>query len=173
MKNISLLTISLIHSFLSSKVIAQVPDTTLAKQYEEVVIKSGSYKVYKNIRKTKIEQFWKNVNDSLKQQQQLGLQSKAELEKSFQTISAMQTEIDSFKVSASSIGKLSNWDLNEGIVKLIVLMGRSAPACCSTCLCHFKDAQRGKRSQLSHRNCAQLFEELCGNRSKANEREKN
>ena len=73
MKNISLLTISLILSFLSSKVIAQVPDTTLAKQYEEVVIKSGSYKVYKNIRKTKIEQFWKNVNDSLKQQQQLGL----------------------------------------------------------------------------------------------------
>jgi len=112
MKNISLLTISLILSFLSNKVIAQVPDTTLAKQYEEVVIKSGSYKVYKNIRKTKIEQFWKNVNDSLKQQQQLGLQSKAELEKSFQTISAMQTEIDSFKASASSIGKLSNWDLN-------------------------------------------------------------
>ena len=61
----------------------------------------------------------------------------------------------------------------EGIVKLIVLMGRSAPACCSTCLWNFKNAQRGKRSQLSHRNYAQLFEELRGNRSKANEREKN
>ncbi len=72
------------------------------------MIKSGSYKVYKNIRKTKIEQLWKNVNDSLKEQQKLLLQSKAELENSALTISAMQAEIDSFKASGSSIGKLTN-----------------------------------------------------------------
>ena len=173
MKNISLLTISLILIFLSSNVIAQVPDTTLAKQYEEVVIKSGSYKVYKNIRKTKIEQLWKNVNDSLKQQQQLFLQSKAELEKSAQTISAMQAEIDSFKAAESSMGKLSNIGTSikdsSGSIFLWAALVLLAVA-----LAYAIFRMRMAVKEASYRSGLydQLFEELREHRSKANEREK-
>ena len=65
-------------------VIKQAPALagTLAQQYHEVVIRSGSYKIYKNIKKTKIEELWRNVNDSLNQQKQLILQNKAEIGKS-------------------------------------------------------------------------------------------
>ncbi|WP_276358750.1 hypothetical protein [Daejeonella sp. H1SJ63] len=78
-------------------------DTTLAQQYNEVVVKSGSYKVYKNIKKTKIEAFWKNINDTLQQQKQQLIQSKTELEKTKQRIAEMETVI---KESGSAKGKL-------------------------------------------------------------------
>ena len=108
MKNISLLTISLLLIFISMNAIAQVPDTTLAKQYEEVVIKSGSYKVYKNIRKTKIEQLWKNVTDSLQKERKIAAESKAQLEKGLAEIPVLQAEIRDLKAANSPIKKISN-----------------------------------------------------------------
>jgi len=108
MKNISLLTISLLLIFISRNAIAQVQDTSLAKQYEEVVIKSGSYKVYKNIRKTKIEQLWKNVTDSLQKEKKIAADSKAELQKGLAEIPLLQAEIRELKAASSPINKISN-----------------------------------------------------------------
>lgn len=108
MKNISLLTISLLLICISLNTIAQVPDTTLAKQYEEVVIKSGSYKVYKNIRKTKIEQLWKNVMDSLQKEKKIAAESKAQLQKGLAKIPILQTEISELKAANSPLNKISN-----------------------------------------------------------------
>jgi len=84
---------------------AQQPDTTLAQQYEDVVVKSGSYKVYKNIKKTRIEAFWKNINDTLQQQKQELIKYKAELEKNKQQIAELEA---SAMESASASGKLDN-----------------------------------------------------------------
>lgn len=95
---------------------------TLAQQYNEVVIRSGSYKIYKNIKKTKIEELWKNVKDSLQQQKQLLLQSKADLEKNSQSISAMQAEIEDLKAANSPIKILSNENDTTLLWGLIALL---------------------------------------------------
>ena len=108
MKNISLLTIAMLLVCISSTAIAQVQDTSLAKQYEVVVIKSGSYKVYKNIRKTKIEQLWKNVTDSLKKEKKIAADSKAQLQKGLAEIPLLQAEIRELKAANSPIKKISN-----------------------------------------------------------------
>ena len=122
MKNISLLTISLLLIFLSNNVIAQVPDTSLAKQYEDVVIKSGSYKVYKNIRKTKIEQLWRNVTDSLKKERKIAADSKAQLQKSTEENAALQAEILELEAANSPLKKLSNVSDTTLLWGLIVLL---------------------------------------------------
>lgn len=70
---------------------------TLAEQYNEVVVKSGSYKVYKNIKKAKIEAFWKNINDTLQAQKELIQQSKSSPIANDDTISALQAKIDSLQ----------------------------------------------------------------------------
>lgn len=89
----------------SLNVFAQQADTTLAQQYEDVVVKSGSYKVYKNIKKKKIEAFWKNINDTLQQQKQQLIRSNAELEKNKQRIAELEAINEE---SASAMGKLDN-----------------------------------------------------------------
>jgi DNA anti-recombination protein RmuC len=122
MKNISLLTISLLLIFLSSNVIAQVQDTSLAKQYEEVVIKSGSYKVYKNIRKTKIEQLWKNVTDSLQKEKKIASESKAQLQKISEEMAALQAEVRELQAGDSPMKKLSNASDTILVWGLIVLL---------------------------------------------------
>ena len=170
----------------SSSVFAQVPvadsigvkqvpalSGTLAQQYDEVVNRSGSYKIYKNIKKTKIEELWKNVNDSLKQQQQLVLQSKAELEKSSQTVSSMQTEIDSFKASGSSIGKLSNIGTSmKGSSDSVFLWGALLLLAVALAYAIFRMRIAVKEASYRSGLYDQLFEELREHRSKANEREK-
>lgn len=122
MKNISLLTIGLLLVCISSTAIAQVQDTSLAKQYEEVVIKSGSYKVYKNIQKTKIEQLWRNVTDSIKKEKEISADSKAELQKTAEENTALKAEIQDLKAANSPIKKLSNVNDTTLLWGLIALL---------------------------------------------------
>lgn len=89
----------------SMNTFAQQKDTTLAQQYEDVVVKSGSYKVYKNIKKTRIEAFWKNINDTIQKQKQQLVQSKTELDQSQKRIAELEAAL---KESGSAIGKLDN-----------------------------------------------------------------
>lgn len=123
MKNIRLLAISLMLIFISLNISAQVPDTTLAGQYEAVVNKSGSYKIYKNIQKTKIEQLWKNVNDSLQKEKQIAMESKAQLLKGNEELALLQAEIKSLKEASSPVNKLSNMSSSTLPWALIVLLG--------------------------------------------------
>ena len=146
---------------------------TLAQQYNEVVTRSGSYKIYKNVQKTKIEKLWRNVNDSLQHQKQLLKQSKAELEKSAQSIEAMQAEIDGFKASGSSIGILSTIGKSvNGSSYSMYLWG--ALLLLAAALAYAILRMRSAVKEANYRIALydQLFEELRENRSKANEREK-
>jgi len=123
MKNIRLLATKLLLICTSLNVSAQVPDTTLAGQYEAVVIKSGSYKIYKNVQKTKIEQLWKNVNDSLQKERQNAAESKAQLQKGLAEIPLLQAEIQKLKAADSALNKLKNVGDNTLLWGLVVLLG--------------------------------------------------
>lgn len=122
MKNISLLAVKLLLISISLNVSAQVPDTTLAGQYEAVVIRSGSYKIYKNIQKTKIEQLWKNVNDSLQKERKIASDSKSQLEKSNAENAALQAEIQELKADNTPLKNLSNVGDTTLLWGLIVLL---------------------------------------------------
>ncbi len=121
--NIRLLATKLLLICISLNVTAQVPDTTLAGQYEAVVIKSGSYKIYKNVQKTKIEQLWKNVNDSLQKEKQNAAESKAQLQKGLAEIPLLQAEIQKLKAADSALNKLKNVDYTTLLWGLVVLLG--------------------------------------------------
>ena len=80
---------------------------TLAEQYVEVVVRSGSYKIYKNIKKTKIEEFWKNINDTIQYQKQLIQQGKSSPVQNDETINSMQSKIDSLEEVKSEVKNIS------------------------------------------------------------------
>ena len=146
---------------------------TLAQQYNEVVSRSGSYKIYKNIKKTKIEELWKNVNDSLQQQKQLLLQGKADLEKNSQSISAMQAEIDDLKASGSSIGELSPIGKSvNGSSGSMYLWGALLLLVAGLIFAILRMRSAVKEASYRSGLYDQIFEELREHRRKANEREK-
>lgn len=123
MKNIRLLATKLLLICISLNASAQIPDTTLAEQYDAVVNKSGSYKIYKNIQKTKIEQLWKNVNDSLQKERQTAAESKAQLKKGLAEIPILQAEIEELKAADSTLTKIKNVGDTTLLWGLIVLLG--------------------------------------------------
>ena len=149
---------------------ASAQSDTLVKQFDELFKRLGSNR---NTTNTSVAELWKNVNDSLNLQKKLLKQSKAELEKSSQRISAMKVEIDSFKASGSSIGELNTLDHSvNGSAKSLYLWG--ALLLLAAALAYAILRMRSAVKEASYRTALydQLFEELRENRSKANEREK-
>ena len=149
---------------------ASAQSDTLSQQYNEMINRLG---FNKNGTKPTIIELWKNVNDSLNLQKKLLKQSKAELEKSSQRISAMKVEIDSFKASGSSIGELNTLDHSvNGSAKSLYLWG--ALLLLAAALAYAILRMRSAVKEANYRIALydQLFEELRENRSKANEREK-
>ena len=73
------LTLLLLIIITSINVQAQKPGISLAQQYQEVVLKSGSYQGFKEIRQDKIDLFWKNIQDTLAREKQLLNETKAKL----------------------------------------------------------------------------------------------
>ena len=127
----------------------------------------------KNGSKTTIAELWKNINDSLMLNKKLLKQSKAELEKSFQSISAMKAEVDSFKASRSSIGELNTLNKSvNGSNNYLYLWG--ALLLLAAALAYAILRMRSAVKEANYRIALydQLFEELRENRTKANEREK-
>lgn len=84
------LTLLLI-AFISSTASAQKPGTTLPQQYIDVVVKSGNYNGFKEIRQDKIELFWKNIQDTLVKEKQLLNEAKARLGNVDQEIAKAKT----------------------------------------------------------------------------------
>jgi len=149
---------------------ASAQSDTLAQQYDEMINRLG---FNKNGSKTTIAELWKNINDSLMLNKKLLKQSKAELEKSFQSISAMKAEVDSFKASRSSIGELNTLDKSvNGSNNYLYLWG--ALLLLAAALAYAILRMRSAVKEANYRIALydQLFEELRENRSKANEREK-
>lgn len=152
-------------------VLAQNPDSTLAQQYDEVVNQSGTYKIYKNIPKVKIEAFWKNITDSIKEQKLLIIQSLAKLEQSEARIaelgdaikekeSGLTNKLDGLSAAFSSSSNATiPWIL-------VLLLGSAFVFAILRTRAAVNEADN--RSEVYN----QLFEELREHRSKANEREK-
>ena len=149
---------------------AAAQSDTLTKQFDELFKRLGSNR---NMTNTSVAELWKNVNDSLNLQKKLLKQSKAELEKSSQSISAMKVEIDNLKASGSSIGELNTLEHSvSGSSNYLYLWG--ALLLLATALAYAIFRMRSAVKEANYRIALydQLFEELRENRSKANEREK-
>jgi len=143
---------------------------TLAQQYDELFNRLG---FNKNGTKPTIVELWKNLNDSLMLSKKLLKQSKAELEKNSQSISAMKVEIDNLKASGKSIGELNTLEQSvNGSSNYLYLWG--ALFLLATALAYAIFRMRSAVKEANYRIALydQLFEELRENRSKANEREK-
>ena len=149
---------------------ASAQSDTLSQQYNEMINRLG---INKNGTKPTIIELWKHVNDSLNLQKKLLRQSKAELEKNSQTISALQTEITNLKASGKSIGELNTLDQSvNGSSNYLYLWG--ALLLLAAALAYAILRMRSAVKEANYRTALydQLFEELRENRSKANEREK-
>ena len=149
---------------------ASAQSDTLSQQYNEMINRLG---FNKNGTKPSIIELWKHVNDSLNLQKKLLRQSKAELEKNSQTISALQTEITNLKASGKSIGELNTLDQSvNGSSNYLYLWG--ALLLLAAALAYAILRMRSAVKEANYRTALydQLFEELRENRSKANEREK-
>ena len=73
---------------------AQKPGTNLAQQYHDVVIKSGSYQGFKEIRQDKLDLFWKNISDTINKERRLLNEAKAKLGSNDQAALASKTELE-------------------------------------------------------------------------------
>ena len=149
---------------------ASAQSDTLVKQFDELFKRLGSNR---NTTNTSVAELWQNVNDSLNLQKKLLKQSKAELEKSSQRISAMKVEIDSFKASGSSIGELNTLEHSvNGSVNSLYLWGALLLLAAALAYAILRMRSAVKEANYRIGLYDQLFEELRENRSKANEREK-
>ncbi len=104
-------TLLLLIIYTSLNVQAQKPGATLAQQYQDVVIKSGSYKGFKEIRQDKIDLFWRNIQDSLTRERQLKNEANAKIRGSAQTVTQSKTELESvqkqLEESEASVNQVS------------------------------------------------------------------
>lgn len=151
--------------------LAQNPDSTLAHQYNEVVTQSGTYKIYKNVPKVKMEAFWKNITDSIKQQKDLLSQSLAKIEQNEVHIAELEAEIQEKESSLTNkLGGLgSAFSSPSNVILpwiLAILFGAGFVFAILRTRAAVKEAEN--RNEVYN----QLFEELREHRSRANEREK-
>ena len=149
---------------------ASAQSDTLSQQYNEMINRLG---FNKNGTKPTIIELWKHVNDSLNLQKKLLRQSKAELEKSSQSIIAMKNEIDNLKASGKSIGELNTLEQSvNGSFNYLYLCGPLLLLAAALAYAILRMRSAFKEANYRTTLYDQLFEELRENRSKANEREK-
>ncbi len=90
---------------------AQKPGTTLAQQYQDVVMKSGSYQGFKEIRQDKLDLLWKNISDTLNKERALLNEAKAKLGSNGKAALASKTELENAKkelaVSQARVDQIS------------------------------------------------------------------
>ena len=152
---------------------AQEPGITLARQYDEVVTQAGSYKIYKNVKKTGIQGLWRNVTDSLQRGKQLLIESRTKLAKSSQTIAELQAEINSLKGSESPMANLGQVGSSlSGSANTIILWGLLILLAAALVFALLRTRAALKEAAYRSGLYNDLFEELREHRSKANEREK-
>ena len=152
---------------------AQEAGIPLAQQYDQVVTKAGSYKIYKNVRKTGIQGLWKNVTDSLQKERRLLQESRALNEKNSQDIARLQAEISSLKGSDSPMVKLGQVGSSlKGSGNNIILWGLLVLLAAALVFAILRTRAALKEAAYRSGLYNELFEELRESRHKANEREK-
>ena len=152
---------------------AQEAGIPLAQQYDQVVTKAGSYKIYKNVRKTGIQGLWKNVTDSLQKERSLLQESRALNEKNSQDIALLQAEISSLKGSDSPMVKLGRVGSSlKGSGNNIILWGLLVLLAAALVFALLRTRAALKEAAYRSELYNELFEELRESRHKANDREK-
>lgn len=152
---------------------AQEAGIPLAQQYDQVVTKAGSYKIYKNVRKTGILGLWKNVTDSLKKERLLLQESRSLNEKNSQAIARLQAEINSLKGSNSTMDKLGQVGSSlKGSGNNIILWGLLVLLAAALVFALLRTRAALKEAMYRSGLYNELFEELRESRHKAKEREK-
>lgn len=141
---------------------------TLAEQYVQVVVRSGSYKVYKNIKKTKIEEFWKNINDTLEYQRQLIQKANTSPSHNNKTITDLKAKIDSLENVRLEPIKSSNEESSNTTYLWISIFGLSIALIFALLKTRLASKEANHRTELYE----QLSEEIREQRMKATEREK-
>ena len=152
---------------------AQQAGIPLAQQYDQVVTKAGSYKIYKNVRKTGIQGLWKNVTDSLQKERRLLQESRALNEKNAQDIARLRAEISSLKGSDSPMVKLGQVGSSlKGSGNNIILWGLLVLLAAALVFALLRTRAALKEAAYRSGLYNELFEELRESRHKANDREK-
>ncbi len=119
--------------YTSLNVQAQKPGTTLSQQYQDVVMKSGSYQGFKEIRQDKLDLFWKNVSDTLTEERaqlaearaklgsndQAALSSKTELENARKELEVSKARVDQISLLGIYLGKGTYNMIMWGLVLLL------------------------------------------------------
>lgn len=88
------ITLLLLIIYTTLNVQAQKPGTTLSQQYQDVVINSGSYQGFKEIRQDKLDLFWKNISDTLNKERALLAEAKAKLGSNDQAALSTKSELE-------------------------------------------------------------------------------
>ena len=152
---------------------AQEAGIPLAQQYDQVVTKAGSYKIYKNVRKTGIRGLWKNVTDSLQKERLLLQESRALNENNSQAIALLQAEISSLKGSNSPMVELGQVGSSlKGSGNNIIIWGLLVLLAAALVFALLRTRAALKAAAYRSGLYNELFEELRESRHKANEREK-
>ncbi|MEJ7780818.1 MAG: hypothetical protein WKF68_14640 [Daejeonella sp.] len=118
--------LTLLIIYTSLYVQAQQPGTPLSKQYEDVVVKAGSYQGFKEIKEDRLQALWKNMSDSLQRERQLLNEAKAKLLTNEQGVSssnaqlaAAQKELEQSKARVNQVSLLGIY-LEKGTYNSIV-----------------------------------------------------
>lgn len=119
-------TVLLLIIFTTLNVQAQTPGTSLAQQYQDVVVKSGSYQGFKEIRQDKIELFWKNIQDTLTRERTLKNEANAKIQESAQTVNQSKAELESvqkqLEESKASVNQVNllGMPVEKGIYSMVM-----------------------------------------------------
>ncbi len=90
-------TLLLLIIYTTVNVQAQKPGPSLAQQYQDVVMKSGSYQGFKEIRQDKLDLLWKNVSDTLAKERASLNEAKGKLSSNGQAVLASKSELENAK----------------------------------------------------------------------------
>ncbi len=120
------LTLLLLIIYTSINLQAQTPGTTLTQQHQDVVLRSGSWQGFKQIRQDKIDRFWRNIQDTLTRQKQLTREANAKVLSSAKTVddakAELQTAQQQLEEARSSVNEVSllGIPLEKGTYNLIM-----------------------------------------------------
>ncbi|MEJ7694292.1 hypothetical protein [Daejeonella sp.] len=90
-------TLLLLIVYTTQNVHAQKGGNTLAEQYQNLIMYSGGYPGYKQIRQQKVDLLWKNVSDTLAAQRLLLKEAKLQLGSDDQAFLASKAELENVK----------------------------------------------------------------------------
>lgn len=156
---------------------AQTARPTLAQQYQDVVMKSGSYKGFREIRQDKLDLFWKNIADTLNKERALLNETKAKLNSNGQAVAASKTELENAQkelaLSEARVDQISflGLYLEKGTYNMI-MWGLVLLLAAALTFAVYRNRSSLREARYRSGLYNELFEEFQKHKVNANEKEK-